>query len=292
MKLKINIFINGLRGEAVFDFLMSKKIKIKNIFVSKKFNYVPSKKIVLQKPFFLNTPNDLRKKKIEEVLLNSQADMNVVAGFPFIFPNKIILSAKYGTINLHGGKLPEYRGGSPMNWQIINNEKIMTICCIKMNEEIDGGNILCEKKIKIHENDSIRTLKIKANKYFPKMVFESLKKLKEGEGGIKQNSKKSCYWHQRNDDDGRIDWKNMNAREIFNLVRATTKPLKGAFTFINKKKVRIYEIKLIENKIRGIPGTILKIQGDGPFIVCKDLAIKVISCSINTDNLKHKDKFV
>ena len=124
------------------------------------------------------------------------------------------------------------------------------------------------------------------------MVFDSLKKLKDGEVGIKQNSKKSCYWHQRNDDDGRIDWNNMNAREIFNLVRATTKPLNGAFTFINKKKVRIYEIKLIENKIRGIPGTILKIQGDGPFVVCKDLAIKVVSCSINTDNLKHKDKFV
>ena len=179
-----------------------------------------------------------------------------------------------------------------MNWQIINNEKKMVISCIKMNEEIDGGNILCEKKIKISEDDDIKTLKIKANKYFPKMVYDSLKKLKDGELGVVQNEKKSCYWHQRDDEDGRVDWENMSARQIFNLIRATTVPLKGAFTFLNKKKIRIFKVELVKKIIKGTPGKILIIQGKGPFVVCNDFAIKLIKCSINIKNFKHKDKFV
>tara|TARA_B100000287_G_scaffold19323_1_gene19378 strand:- start:350 stop:574 length:225 start_codon:yes stop_codon:yes gene_type:complete len=69
MRVKINIFINGLRGEQVLDFLLTKKIEVKNIFVSKKFNYVPSRKIIKLSPFFLGTSHDLKKKKLKIYLL-------------------------------------------------------------------------------------------------------------------------------------------------------------------------------------------------------------------------------
>ena len=116
--------------------------------------------------------------------------------------------------------------------------------------------------------------------------------LKDGELGVVQNEKKSCYWHQRDDEDGRVDWENMSARQIFNLIRATTVPLKGAFTFLNKKKIRIFKVELVKKIIKGTPGKILIIQGKGPFVVCNDFAIKLIKCSINIKNFKHKDKFV
>ena len=65
MRVKINIFINGLRGERVLDFLLTKKIEVKNIFVSKKFNFTPSTKLIKQSPFFLETSHDLKKKMLK-----------------------------------------------------------------------------------------------------------------------------------------------------------------------------------------------------------------------------------
>ena len=51
------------------------------------------------------------------------------------------------TINLHGGPLPAYRGGSPLNWQIINQEKEIGISIIKIDEGIDTGDIIEEKNL-------------------------------------------------------------------------------------------------------------------------------------------------
>ena len=50
-------------------------------------------------------------------------------------------------MNAHGGKLPQYRGGSPLNWQIINGEKYFGISVIKINKKIDQGNIITQKNL-------------------------------------------------------------------------------------------------------------------------------------------------
>ena len=71
------------------------------------------------------------------------------------------------------------------------------------------------------------------------MVYDSLKKLKDGELGVVQNEKKSYYWHQRDDEDGRVDWENMSARQIFNLIRATTVPLKELLFLIKLEYLKL-----------------------------------------------------
>ena len=70
--------------------------------------------------------------------------------FPYIFNKELLDTPKHGSINLHGGRLPKYRGGSPLNWQIINNEKYIGISIIQMDEGIDTGPILLEKKLNFY----------------------------------------------------------------------------------------------------------------------------------------------
>ena len=75
------------------------------------------------------------------------------------------------------GPLPKYRGGSPLNWQIINGEKYIGISLIKMNEGIDEGLILKEKKLFTKKEDDIQTVHNKVNKLFPNLLASLLKEV-------------------------------------------------------------------------------------------------------------------
>ena len=74
----------------------------------------------------------------------------------------------------------------------------------------------------------------------------------------------------------------MKARQIFNLVRAVTRPYPGAFSYLDGELVRIWEVKLVKEVLTGTPGRIVNIQGEGPMVICADKAVKIVSYSSNT----------
>ena len=87
---------------------------------------------------------------------------------------EIIGIPKYCAINIHGGKFPNYLGGSPLNWQIINGENKIFISSIKMNEKIDGGPLILQRFFKIKKTDNLNTIKSKANWLFPNLCIDSI----------------------------------------------------------------------------------------------------------------------
>mgnify|MGYP003714978311 CR=1 FL=1 len=80
---------------------------------------------------------------------------------------------KYGTINLHSGPLPKSRGGSPLNWQIINNENDIGLCVIKINEKIDSGFMITKDKFKLKNNHTIKDGHAIVNKKFENLVLKA-----------------------------------------------------------------------------------------------------------------------
>lgn len=188
-------------------------------------------------------------KKLNEL----KFDLFILAGYPQILKKKILQIPKIMTINLHGGPLPAYRGGSPLNWQIINQEKEIGISIIKIDEGIDTGDIIEEKKFKLLKNDNIKTIHDKANKHFTEMLFKIIKKLKKGKIFLKKQKYKKKLWKQRRDNDGFLDFKKKNLKESIFFVKALTRPYPGAWSYIfikqRKKKVRIYNLKKT-NKVK------------------------------------------
>ena len=143
-----------------------------------------------------------------------------------------------------------------------------------MNELIDGGEIIKIKYFKLENNDDISIVHNKANKLFASMTLELLSIIFKGHiKAIKQKENKAQYWHQRNDQDGRINWSTMNALQVHNLVRALTIPYKGAFTYHNKEKVRIFKTKISDKKFHGTPGRIVKIKDNNLLVICNDCGL-------------------
>lgn len=117
----------------------------------------------------------------------------------------------------------------------------------------------------------------KANACFPELVVGVVARFERGDmSGRKQDPAAAIYWHQRNDGDGHIDWR-MDARRVHDQVRALTTPYPGAFAYVGDRRVRILKTALDAPKVRGVPGRIVHIQGQGPLVVCGDGALRVVS---------------
>jgi len=273
MNKKIALFFNNSRGLEVF-----KKIKKNNVIdlflTNKNLNY--------------STLDYLKKRKIKFKIINKINSKTVnfikkknyylliAAGWPLIFSKELIDSSLKGTINLHAGSLPNYRGGSPINWQIINGEKNININVIKMTKKLDAGPIYFSKNIKIMKNDNVFKIHQKVNKFFPQMVKKTIQKIFkniEPKPQTKINSKK---YKQRSDKDGLINWNKMNSTQVYNFVRALSYPYPGAFYFnINKKLIRINHCKKVNINKSCLPGTIMKLNKK-TYIRCKKGFIQTV----------------
>lgn len=249
--MKICYFLNGSRGATILKNIYKKNLfKIDKIIICKKNNKNLIEKKFSKKIILLQNINSTKSfKKLNEL----KFDLFILAGYPQILKKKIFQIPKKMTINLHGGPLPAYRGGSPLNWQIINQEKEIGISIIKIDEGIDTGDIIEEKKFKLFKNDNIKTVHDKANKHFSEMLFKIIKKLKKGKIFLKKQKYKKKLWKQRRDNDGFLDFKKKNLKESIFFVKALTRPYPGAWSYIfieqRKKKVRIYNLKKT-NKVK------------------------------------------
>ena len=177
-----------------------------------------------------------------------------------------------GTFNFHAGKLPFYRGGSPINWQIINNENKIGVSIIKVNEKIDGGEIALAQTLDYSKNDYVSDIHLKINNIFSNLSIKLLEKIsKNNLNLVKQDEKEANYWHQRKDTDGYIDFSRINAEEAFNFIRAISHPYPGAWGILNKTyKIRFFESEITDFNLKGTAGRVCFIQNEGPFIICKD----------------------
>ncbi len=253
MKNKLAIFFNNHRGLEVYK-KISKFYKT-DVFLTKKNLNLKIKKILKKKKIKFKFLNEINNKTYS-YLKKKNYYLLVAAGWPLIFNNKIISAGFKGTINLHAGKLPNYRGGSPVNWQMINGEKYIYINVIKMIKKLDAGPIYEQAKIKISNNDNINKIQKKINKIFPLLTLRALEKIKNNIDPKKQKNINIKYFKQRKDSDGLIHWRKMSSKQVFNFVRAISKPYPGAFYFNkNGKKNRVFSCKISKIKLQGKPGS-------------------------------------
>lgn len=285
-KINIALFYNSKRGFEVLKFFLNKKQKkyfnIKKVFLSKK-NLVRSVLLKTKKfnPILIDNVNS---KFIEKKLKENEVDIILVCGFPYILKKNIFDLPKIGSINLHGGPLPKYRGGSPLNWQIINNEKFIGISAIKIDKGIDTGPVIIKKKFKLNFNDDINIVHTKANKIFPIIAKQAIIKLKKNKSIKPQIKKKNTHFKQRSKEDGKIEFNKIKNLEAFNLIRAITKPYPGAFCYDNNnKEVIIYKSKIcknLKNKKIGQVGVVNKF----PVVRFKKGSLKILKSSRQINN--------
>ncbi len=213
-------------------------------------------------------PRNVNDSNFVSTLRTLAPDLIILAGYGQIVGQEFIDLAPKGCINLHAGKLPQYRGSSPLNWALINGEKDITLSIIRVDRGVDTGDVLCERTFPISIDDTIADLHKVANREFPEMLVETIEAVQKGKVITrKQDNLLASYYPLRFPEDGLIFFDIYNAMQVHNRIRALTDPYPGAFTFLNNRKVRLLRSKLAKQRFYGEPGRIYVINKNG-LLVC------------------------
>lgn len=182
------------------------------------------------------------KDKVNEF----KPDFLLVIGWYYMLPKSIRDLAKKGCAGFHSSLLPKYRGGAPLVWAMTNGEKETGLSFFYLEEGIDEGDIIAQKKITIEEEDTIKTLIDKTTIEALSIIDEYIPKLVDGTAPkIPQDNSKATTVPQRSPEDGEIDW-SWDSERIKNFIKAQTKPYPGAFTIINGKKIIIWDADITD----------------------------------------------
>ena len=209
-------------------------------------------------------------------------DLFVLCGYNKILKNPVIEIPPLGTINLHGGKLPEYRGAAPINWQIINGEDTGGCSIIYVDEGIDTGDIIAQEIYPIAPEDTHASVLDKTLEIFPRLLVQVLEQVESRTvQAQKQDPLAGSYFSRRYPKDSKIDWSGMTDVQVNNLVRGMHGPYPAAFTYRGDIKVEIDRTELLEETITGIPGRVAQKQANQVVVLAKNRALVILEITID-----------
>ena len=221
--------------------------------------------------------NNVNSKNNCDWIKSFSPDIIFCFGWSNLLKKNILTLAPMGVLGFHPSKLPKNRGRHPLIWALALGLKKSASTFFFMNEGIDSGKILSQKRFDILENDDVQILYDKFTSIALLQIEEFLPKLeKKTYQTIKQNDEVSNIWRKRAKIDGQIDFR-MGSRAIYNLVRALTKPYVGAHINYKDKEIIVWKAEIVENNQTNIEyGKVLDISDNKILVKTYDGAIKII----------------
>ncbi len=187
---------------------------------------------------------------LAEELKNLKPDVGVVAAYGKIIPAEIINLPRYSTLNIHPSLLPKYRGPTPIQSTILNGEKETGVTIIKIDEEVDHGDIISKSQISISNEDNYKILENKLAKLGAELLIKILPDYLAGKIEPRpQDHSQATFTKKFTRDDARIDW-NKTAEEIDRQIRALN-PEPGTWTTWSGKVLKILEAKILMSATSG-----------------------------------------
>ena len=243
----------------------------------KEMQFTPVKECALKYDIPVFQPVKIKAPEAVDKLREYEADVFVVAAFGQILSEDILNMPKYGCINIHASLLPKYRGSAPIQWAILNGEKVTGITIMQMASGIDNGDILLQSTVEIDEKETGDSLHDKLAAEGAKLIVEALPKIEKGElTPVKQNDEESSYVKMLQKSIGEIDW-NKSAVEIERMVRGLNS-WPSAFTRYNGKTLKIWESEVSDRETENAdaaPGTITAVEKAAIYIRTGENDLKI-----------------
>ena len=246
-----------------------------------KMQYTPVKEVAVAHNIPVYQPKRIREPECIEELRKYNADIMVVIAFGQILPKEILEMTPYGCVNVHASLLPSYRGAAPIQWAVINGEKVSGVTTMQMNEGLDTGDMLLKVEIPLDEKETGGSLHDKLAEAGARLCVETLDALKAGTvTPEKQGDSPTAYAKMLDKHMGKIDWK-MSAKEIERLIRGLN-PWPSAYTRWNEndKGMKIWEAEVAEGQTDKVAGTVVEVAKDGFFVQTGDGLLKITALQI------------
>ena len=224
----------------------------------------------------------MRSDDLFSTVQSWQPEAFIVVGWYHIIPQTWLkIAPAYG---LHASLLPDYSGGAPLVWAIINGENKTGITLFQMGKGVDSGPIIGQETTHISNDDSIATVYARIEdmgvsllrKYMPSLINHTAVL-------IHQDESKRRIFPLRSPSDGLINWR-LSARQIYDFIRAQTRPYPGAYTFLNSEKIIIWATCInVLADLQRQPGELYS-NDSKIFVTCGDGGVLEI-CNLSEANI-------
>ncbi len=234
----------------------------------------PVKQLALQHDIDIYQPVNLRSDEAYEKIMAFAPDFIVVSAYGNILPKRILDIPVYGCVNLHGSLLPKYRGAAPIQWSVINGDKLTGVTTMMMDVGLDTGDMLLTAEKVIGPDETAGEVFDALAALCPQLLLKTLKAIESGEiTRIPQDNSCATYVSVLDKSMSDIDW-NSSAQTIHNLIRGLN-PWPVARTVYEGKLLKIYKSKLTDRKSE-LPAGSVRASGDDIFVTCADKSVLML----------------
>ena len=239
---------------------------------SGKLQPTPVKEFAIAHDIPVYQPVKIRAEESVKYLSQYKADVFVVAAFGQILPKVILDMPRLGCVNVHGSLLPKYRGAAPIQWAVINGEKVSGNTTMLMGPGLDDGDMLLKSEIELAADETGGSLFDKLALDGGKLAVKTIEALERGEiTPIPQNEAEATHVGMISKDMGNIDW-NKSAEEIERLIRGLN-PWPSAFTFVNGKQLKLWKATVVDKT--GEAGTVIDVNKNVFTVACGNKALEI-----------------
>ncbi|MGD9654346.1 MAG: methionyl-tRNA formyltransferase [Sulfuricurvum sp.] len=227
----------------------------------------PVVKVLAEKAHIpVKQPTRLRDEEVVNELQTIRCDLIIVAAYGQILPKAVLEHAP--CINLHASILPQYRGASPIQQSLLNNDSQSGVTAMWMDEGLDTGAIIKIETLEIGADEMVESLYGRLTEAAVHLTLEVIRHW-DRRSAIQQNNAEATHCKKILKSDGLIDFS--DAREIYNRYRAFT-PWPGIFTVSGLK---IKKMLLEEESSVGEAGIIARIDKESVLVQCTKGSLRI-----------------
>lgn len=226
----------------------------------KTMQFPPVKEAALAHNLEVYQPRRVREPECIEYLRKYQPDMIVVVAFGQILPKEILDMPQYCCVNVHASLLPKYRGAAPIQWAVINGEKVTGVTTMRMDEGLDTGDMIMKTELELDAEETGGSLFDRLAVTGARLCVETLEKIQQGTAVYTpQKHEEATHTTMIKKQLGEIDF-TKSAEEIERLIRGLN-PWPSAYTKCGDKTLKIWKASVVdmESTAENQPGTVISV---------------------------------
>ncbi len=227
----------------------------------------PVKELALENGLPVFQPVKMRDGTALAQIKALEPDILVVVAYGRILPDDILAVPKYGAINVHGSLLPKYRGAAPIQWAVLNGDKITGVTTMYLASEMDTGDIIYTAETEIGEYETSGELFNRLKDMGAELLVKTLRDIDAGTAPrAPQDHSKASYVTMLDKSICPIDW-NKTPREVLKHIYGL-QPWPVATMELEGKTVRVFAAKYTDGKTEKVPGAVVSTDKGGLEIAC------------------------
>ena len=227
----------------------------------------PVKELALENNLPVFQPAKMRDGTALAQIKALEPDILVVVAYGRILPDDILAVPKYGAINVHGSLLPKYRGAAPIQWAVLNGDKVTGVTTMYLASEMDTGDIIYTDETEIGEYETSGELFDRLKDMGAELLVKTLRDIDAGAAPrTPQDHSKASYVTMLDKSICPIDW-NKTPREVLKHIYGL-QPWPVATMELEGKTVRVFAAKYTDGTTEKTPGAVVSADNGGLEIAC------------------------